>query len=79
MVTPPDDKGYKSELKETKALHKELHKVQWASNKNTKLFTSTVHNLEYIIACLKSEKEASEQQLNKQLIAVFRELKDRKE
>ena len=27
MVTPPDDKGYKSELKETKALHKELHEV----------------------------------------------------
>ena len=27
MVTPPNDKGYKSELKETKALRKELHEV----------------------------------------------------
>ena len=59
MVTPPDNKGYKSELEEIKNLHKELYKVQRASNKNTKLFTSTVHNLERIIARLKVEKEAS--------------------
>ena len=32
MVTLPNDKGYKSKLKEIKNLHKELYKVQRASN-----------------------------------------------
>ena len=38
-----------------------------------------VYNLERTIARLESEKEASEQQLNEQLMAVFRELKDYEE
>ena len=61
IVTPPNDKGYKFKLEKTKVLYKELHKVQQASNKNTKLFTSTIYNLEYIITRLKYKREASKQ------------------